>query len=245
MENRRSDFYFRNRRWLLLALGLLVYALLPVSRLSTGQRIARILSGFDHGPSREFWTRASYVLAAVWIGLGAFWRTWGSAYLGASVVLDKQLHSERLVADGPFRLSRNPLYFGNVLIAIGLAIVVNPVAGCVLAIGMWLLVRLFIRDEEAGFERSQGDAYRAYRSALPRLIPSRQPRVPAAGAQPRWVQGFCGEVWWWMFCVLTAGFAVTLNSQWYETGLLWGLLISLPLALWARRSSRQAGRNAV
>lgn len=245
MENGPSDFYFRNRRWLLLILALVVCALLPVSRQSTGQGIARILYRFAGGTGQEFWTRASYVMAAVWIGLGALWRTWGSAYLGTNVVRDKQLHSKRLVADGPFRQSRNPLYFGNMLIAIGLAIVVNPVAGAVLVIGMWILVRLFIRDEEAGFERSQGDAYRAYRSALPRLVPSRWARIPAAGARPRWVQGFCGESWWWMFCVLTAGFAVTLNFQWYETGLLWGVLISLPLAVWAKRSSRRAGFKAV
>ena len=245
MGNGRSDFYFRNRRWFLLALALLVCAFLPFSHVSTGQRVARILFRFDGGMSRGFWTRASYAVAAICVGLGAFWRTWGSAYLGANVVQDKRLHSERLVADGPFRRSRNPLYFGNLLIAVGLAIVINPFAGAVLTIGMWILVRLFIRDEEAGFERSQGDAYRAYRSALPCLVPSRRSRVPALGARPLWVQGVCGEAWWWTFCVLTAGFAVTLNLQWYRTGLLWGVLISLLLALWARRRSRQAGLRAV
>lgn len=245
MPNARSDFYFRNRRWLLLALALVVWTLVPIFRLSTGQRVVSFLSRLDGGVNRELWTHALYVLAAAWIGLGALWRTWGSAYLGANVVQDKQLHSERLVADGPFRQSRNPLYFGNMLIAIGFAIVINPVAGAVLVIGMWGLVRLFIRDEEAGFERSQSDAYRAYRSALPRLVPSRWARIPSAGTRPRWVQGFCGEALLWMFCVLTAGFALTLNSQWYETGLVWGILIVLPLTLWAKRSSRRAGFRAV
>jgi len=42
------------------------------------------------------------------------------AYLHSSVVHDSQLHSDRLVADGPYRRVRNPLYLGNILLAFGL-----------------------------------------------------------------------------------------------------------------------------
>src|SRR5436305_13975330 len=43
-------------------------------------------------------------------------RTWASAYLSASVVHDARLHSDRVVADGPYRHTRNPLYLGTLLI---------------------------------------------------------------------------------------------------------------------------------
>jgi len=43
----------------------------------------------------------------------------GRGYLHSSVVNDRQLHPERLVANGPYRWVRNPLYLGNILLAFG------------------------------------------------------------------------------------------------------------------------------
>lgn len=239
MENAGGDFYFRNRRWLLALLVVVVWFLIPPFHVSTGSRIARILSRAFGGAGRGIWERVCYALAAILVGLGAFWRTWGSAYLGTSVVQDRRMHTERLVADGPYRRTRNPLYFGNMLMALGLGMVVNLAAAIALVVGMGVLVRLFIRDEEAGLEQSQGESYRAYREAVPRLLPAWQARIPAAGARPRWVQGACGESILWMFALLTARLAVTLNLAQYGRGLFWGLVISLPLFLWAKRHSRR------
>jgi protein-S-isoprenylcysteine O-methyltransferase Ste14 len=244
MEEPRRDFFFRNRRWLLVALSVAALLFLPLSHGTTGKGISTFLARVTGGSSRALWEHSLYGLAAALLALGAFWRSWGSAYLGAHVVLDKQLHSERLVADGPFRRTRNPLYFGNLLLALGFAVVVPPVTGAIIAVGMWILVRLFIRDEEAALERFQGESYRAYRTALPRLVPAWRPRVPAAGASPRWVQGICGESWVWVVAVVTVGFAATPSPRWYGPRVLVGFAIALPLSIWARRSSRQAGRLA-
>src|ERR1035437_3178672 len=41
---------------------------------------------------------------------GAWLRTWGSAYLGADVMRDTNMRSDGVVADGPYRYVRNPLY---------------------------------------------------------------------------------------------------------------------------------------
>ncbi|HVB98264.1 MAG TPA: isoprenylcysteine carboxylmethyltransferase family protein [Candidatus Dormibacteraeota bacterium] len=239
MASARRDFYFRNRRWLLVSLFVIAWLFLPLPMVSTGKRIARLLFHAAGGPSPQWWERASYGLAALLASLGAFWRTWGSAYLGASVVQDKQLHTERLVADGPYRRTRNPLYFGNMLFAAAMAIVLSPATGAIFLVGMWILVRLFIRDEEAGLEDSRGESYRAYRAAVPRLAPAWRAQIPTGGARPRWVQGFCGESMMWMFAVLTAGIAVTLDRRWYANGLLWGFMIVFPLFLWAKRRSRR------
>jgi len=76
-----------------------------------------------------------------------------------------------LVVDGPFRLSRNPMYLGMVLILAG-------VAGLMGSLTPWLVVPafavlldvIFIRAEERMLEEGFGDAYREYRKRVRRWI---------------------------------------------------------------------------
>ena len=65
--------------------------------------------------------RLTFFLAALLVGAAAAIRTWAAAYLGSDVVHDLRLHTESLVADGPYRYVRNPLYLGSFLLSIGLA----------------------------------------------------------------------------------------------------------------------------
>lgn len=239
MANLPRGFIFRNRRWFLAGLAVLVFVGFAPFTRPVAERLALLLNGHAGGPGLAFWRHACYGLAAVLIGIGAFLRTWGSAYLGAYVVQDRQLHTERLVGDGPYRRTRNPLYFGNMFMVVGLGCLLDLPALLVLVFGMWILVRLFIRDEEAGLEESGGESYRAYRAAVPRLLPSWRPRVPSAGARPRWLQGFCGESMLWALAIVTLILAVTLNRAWFGRHLLIGLVIALPLYLWARRHTKK------
>jgi protein-S-isoprenylcysteine O-methyltransferase Ste14 len=239
MDSRRRDFLFRNRPWFLLPLFLIGTASLLLTRARTGAMLARFLSARVGELGGEFWLHAIYGVAAALAGLGAFWRTWGAAYLGTNVVQDKQLHSERLLRDGPFRHTRNPLYLGNLLGVLGLGIMVSAVACLTVVPAMWILLHVFIRHEEAGFEAMQGESYRAYRAAVPRLWPALRARIPAVGVRPRWGQGICGESLPWIFALMTAGTAMTLDPAWYRQRLLWGILIALPLLAWARWHTRQ------
>ncbi len=239
MEKPRSDFFFRNRRWLLFALAAVVFAVVRPSSQSSAELLAGLLGRWLGAPGSLFWLHALFGLGAALIALGALWRTWGAAYLGTHVVQDRSLHTERLLGDGPYRRTRNPLYFGNMLMAVGFGPLLNPYACVVLVAGMWILVRLFIRDEEAALEESGGDSYRRYCAAVPRMIPSWSARIPPSGARPRWLQGFCGEAFLWLVTVLTAGLAITLNPAWFHQRALWGAAIALVLFLWARRQSRQ------
>ena len=76
-----------------------------------------------------------------------------------------------LVVDGFFRLSRNPMYLGMVLMLAG-------VAGLMGSLTPWLVVPafavlldvLFIRAEERMLEEAFGDAYREYRKRVWRWI---------------------------------------------------------------------------
>src|ERR1700735_1867749 len=51
-------------------------------------------------------------IALVFLALAALLRTWGSAYVGASVVHSGAMHGNVMLADGPYRRTRNPLYLG-------------------------------------------------------------------------------------------------------------------------------------
>ena len=47
--------------------------------------------------------RAAFFFAAVLVGAAATIRTWAAAYLGSDVVHDLKLHTDNIVADGPYR----------------------------------------------------------------------------------------------------------------------------------------------
>jgi protein-S-isoprenylcysteine O-methyltransferase Ste14 len=88
----------------------------------------------------------------------------------AEIIPSSEVHST-LVAVGPFRFTRNPMYLGIVVIGFGAALL----AGTWL---MWLVpIVIFALDqfiiipfEEASMERAYGDAYRAYRARVRRWI---------------------------------------------------------------------------
>ena len=79
--------------------------------------------------------------------------------------------STALVTTGPFALSRNPIYVGNILLTIGLALALANawlLAGAVLEVA---LVRwLAILPEERHLEARFGDAWHRYRARTPRWI---------------------------------------------------------------------------
>ena len=57
---------------------------------------------------------------------GAWLRTWGAAYLSSAVVQDGVMHGRAVVADGPYRYVRNPLYLGTWLHMFALGLLMPP-----------------------------------------------------------------------------------------------------------------------
>jgi protein-S-isoprenylcysteine O-methyltransferase Ste14 len=152
-------------------------------------------------------------IAAFLLIAAALIRTWASAYLNAGVVYASEVKTESLVADGPYRRVRNPLYFANVLMAIGMgALMSRP--GFVLAVtAMTIFCYRLILREESELLISQGVPYQNYCRAVPRMLPSPWPRIPSAGRRPQWAEGFKAESWYWGFAVAVTTFAITLNVK--------------------------------
>ena len=64
-------------------------------------------------------TAAVIVCGALVAALGAILRIWGSAWLGHGIVINANMQSAHLMADGPFRYVRNPLYMGMYFVGRG------------------------------------------------------------------------------------------------------------------------------
>lgn len=138
-------------------------------------------------------------------GAGAWLRTWGSAYLGADVMQDSAMRAEGVVADGPYCHVRNPLYVGDWIHTLALALLM-PLSGAIFAFALVVLLEVrLILGEEPYLAEKQGARYEAYCAQVPRLWPALRPRIAASGARPRWMQAALAETFMWG---MTASFAV-------------------------------------
>jgi hypothetical protein len=126
-----------------------------------------------------------------------------------------RVQTSRLVADGPYRYVRNPLYFGNILLAVGFGLMASRVGFVILVVGMVVFCHRLILREETEIVASQGDSYRAYCAAIPRLLPALRPKLPSAGGIPNWADGMLGEAFMWVLAASVIVFAITLNQTIY------------------------------
>ncbi|WP_260735863.1 methyltransferase family protein [Tunturiibacter lichenicola] len=187
-------------------------------------------------PARNGWigfsaaTIAVLVLGILCAFAGAFLRTWASAYLDPTVVKAGAMHGDSVVASGPYRYLRNPLYFGTMIHTFALALLMPPSGAlfCVFAIAFFQ-VRL-IAGEEFYLTAKLGAPYIAYCARVPRLFPSMTPRVPASATQPAWLTAFLSEIYMWGVFLSFA----TLGWRYNSVLIIKGILISLGVSLIAR-----------
>jgi phospholipid methyltransferase len=156
-------------------------------------------------------TRIVIAGGALLVFLAAGSRTWGAAYLRTEVVHDTAQHSEALVADGPFRYTRNPLYLANLPMAAGIGILASRSGFILLVLANWIFVYRLIFREEESLLKIQGESYQAYCRAVPRFWPALKPRVPSGNLRPDWGQAVAGESFVWLFGVAELLIAATLS----------------------------------
>jgi len=238
---RATEFEFRNRFWFICLTYFVGFGSYQFDHMNaTVALVWWVFSRSDphldslaarHAIQGLFALSATLVTAAAWI------RTWGGAYLRREVVFDPAVHTERLVADGPYRHLRNPLYLGNLLLATGMALLASRTGGLVLIVVNLLIVLRLIGREEAAMAQSQGEAYQAFLASVPRLWPSLRPRLPAGGLQPKWFQAFLGEAHLWAFALNGFLFAWKLNSRLYFSILAVAFLMRMAIGRLRPRAS--------
>lgn len=76
-----------------------------------------------------------------------------------------------LVASGPFRFTRNPMYLGFTAAYVGAALIINAVWPLLLlALPLWVLNEKVIPYEEDNLVRNFGGSYRAYQERVRRWL---------------------------------------------------------------------------
>jgi protein-S-isoprenylcysteine O-methyltransferase Ste14 len=175
-------------------------------------------------------TNAVLIFGILCTLISALLRTWGSAYLGSAIVTDSAMHAHQVLAAGPYRYVRNPLYLGSFIHSLALLLLMPP-TGAVFTLITTTIVRvMLVTGEEQFLRQQQGEAYQAYCAKVPRILPALTPRVPASSQQPHWPQAFFGEIYVWGVFLT---FAV-LGWRYSAPLLLQGVIVSLGVSLIVR-----------
>jgi protein-S-isoprenylcysteine O-methyltransferase Ste14 len=233
-----TSFEFRRRAWLIALVYTLGFWAYAIDHINAVQFIVQEVVG-THSPRGSLLAHLFFAFATLLVALGALIRTWGAAYLRSDVVHDAQLHSGILVADGPYRYMRNPLYLGGILSTIGVGLMASRLGFVFLVVALTLLFIRLIGREEAELEQQQGESYREYCRLVPRLWPSLTPRLPTGQTKPQWGQAFRGEAFMWGFALAVASFAVTLSLL--ISGVIWVVAL---LAFWQQQYVHNRRRRA-
>lgn len=229
-----TQFEFRFRIWILFAIYFLGFWA-PWSRYgNSATPVTTTWLELSGELSRLLPLQISSVvitsLAILFCALGTAFRLWGTAYIGGSVVQSGAMHARGVVAAGPYRHLRNPLYLGSLLFAMGVAILMPPTGAIFFLVASFVQLWRLILREEPYLEAQQGEAYLAYKSGVPRLLPSLVARVPESAAQPEWLQALVAEIF---YVAMTGCFAV-LAWRYNANLLTQALLICFGLSLVVR-----------
>jgi protein-S-isoprenylcysteine O-methyltransferase Ste14 len=208
---RATNWEFKNRAMifgLIFGLSFSVYFIDPQNATAALANWIEATRGID----ANLVARLLFVFATCLLVVAALFRTWASSYLQANVVYAAEVQTASLVADGPYRHVRNPLYFANVLLALGMGAMMSRTGFCVVVTAMLVFCYRLIFREESELQASQGEQYHRYQNAVPRLWPSLKPRTASSGKRAMRIEGFKAEFWCWGFAVSVAAFAITLNT---------------------------------
>jgi protein-S-isoprenylcysteine O-methyltransferase Ste14 len=125
--------------------------------------------------------------------------TWASILLGGLVALPgialRALASghvkknEELTTSGPYAYTRNPLYLGSLIMAVGFALAARSLWVLVWLVGMFVVVYVPVIQGEEAYLREKFPAFDDYARNVPRL-------VPRLTAYQRTVGVFSGALYW-------------------------------------------------
>ena len=133
-------------------------------------------------------------LGAFIAALGAFLRIAGSAYLGPGTVIHARMLAGNIMANGPYRYVRNPLYLGLWFTVAAVAFLMPPSGAlCIMLLLSFFVLRLTL-GEEAFLIAQIGPPYLAYLKSVPRFFPRLRTTLPRQDSAPHWLKGALAEI---------------------------------------------------
>jgi|HubBroStandDraft_4_1064222.scaffolds.fasta_scaffold341275_1 protein-S-isoprenylcysteine O-methyltransferase Ste14 len=186
---------------------------------------------------------AAWVAAAIAV-LGYFIRLWASSYHSPGVVMSRSVVTDTFFAAGPYRYVRNPLYLGNVFLALSIGSLGPPVATALVFAFNLLFVYRLIFIEERFLRSTIGEAYERYCKAVPRLWPRLTPAdLPEDDRKPNLLYGMLTELFMLGFAAAMVYFAIVVphgggrhigTAFWSIAG--FAIILQIVLAPSARRA---------
>jgi protein-S-isoprenylcysteine O-methyltransferase Ste14 len=201
---RASYLLFRLRMWIqivIVAIGFWApWLYLPsLGVFDFGQRIST-LEWLALEISRTGIVRFTYatpiviVAGAFAAALGALFRVLGAAYLGYFTVHHAEMQAGGVMAAGPYRYVRNPLYIGGWFMMLAISLLMPPTGALFTVVLVTIFYTYTIRGEEAFLSGQLGEPYREYLRAVPRIIPRLRSSLPQAAAQSHWLIALLTEI---------------------------------------------------
>lgn len=133
----------------------------------------RVRSGYTAGALALYFaepTRDALIAGGALALLGELIRLWASGHIRKTL---------RLATGGPYAHTRNPLYLGSVLMALGLLVAARHPIAVTAGLAYLLVFYPVIIREEARFLRGKfGDAYREWARQVPLFFPRLVPGGP-------------------------------------------------------------------
>ena len=115
------------------------------------------------------------IIGTILAAIGALLRVWGAAYLGYDVVHHSNMQAARVLAAGPYRYVRNPLYLGGWFMMAAISLLFTPTGALFMDVLIAIFYLRLILGEEAFLATKLGEPYQHYMRAVPRTD---VPRLP-------------------------------------------------------------------
>jgi protein-S-isoprenylcysteine O-methyltransferase Ste14 len=209
-----------------------------------GEMIGSLVSGWLSSKFGMFhettWKHAVLFLGVGLVVIAVSIRTWATAYLRYDVMRNPQIHTDRLIAEGPFAYLRNPLYFGNLLMVAGVSFFLSRSGMVALVLATLLFIQRLVKREEMELARTHSESFARYCREVPRWVPWPGSRVVSSRHVPNFKEGVIGELFLWIIALALTVYAVTFDIKLFGIVFVCAFIPGASRRIYRLRSRRSA-----